>query len=72
MRRQLLVLALLVAACSNDQSASSNDAGLDAPTLGPTPSDAGAGGTDAATDASAAGCQPCVVGKSTVGNCCLQ
>ena len=71
MRRQLLVLTLLVvAACSNDPSASSNDAGLDAPSTSPND----AGGTDAASDAAAsdAGCLPCIVSKSTVGNCCLQ
>jgi hypothetical protein len=61
MRRQLFVFILfVVAACSNDQPG--NDAGLDAPTS----SDAGK------TYASDAGCQPCVVGTSTVGNCCLQ
>jgi len=65
-RLVLLVSLLAIAACGTDSPANNNsDGGTDA-----TSGDGGA--PDASADAGPDGCQPCVVGISTIGNCCLQ
>lgn len=66
----LVASLLAIAACGTDTptngSSSSSDGGTDATSA------VEASAPDATADAGPQGCQPCVVGTSTIGNCCLQ
>jgi hypothetical protein len=67
MRKRLQVLGLLVvAACTS--SSSSPSGGIDAGV--PLANTIDDGGTS--SDAGPTGCPPCVVGTSSVGNCCVR
>jgi hypothetical protein len=70
----LVASVLAIAACESDSSTNGSSGTSGGTGDGGTDATSGldAGAPDATADARPQGCQPCVVGTSTIGNCCLQ